>query len=318
MAKKKAKKKAAKKKVAKKPPAKKTKEMLVIINLPYRLTLESLGGVSTLVRFCRREYTKNIVIVANKATMERPAPDVEQQKFFRQLTDQSSQRAPAKLLKVRSVDTCDRWLAGFGQAVDLWPNTDRLCLLPGDFVITQQSIATLRDLLDQTLNPENEMVVGTISADPLSPKQLIDTYATYALLLVWFPHEAKQLIENGISKPRSEFFGISRTLLDYAMNGRWFAYSQTLVILLRYLWWGNLKRKGLISVPLSVGPESGVRSLSEAITQLERIERVLRFMWREKANPEGQLDVREYELLDSRSAAARKLAISVFSTLVAR
>ncbi len=289
----------------------------VVINVSFRLNLNTLlWGIERTVQFCKR-YTDNIIVVADRRTIQGAPSNVKSDSFFMSLLT-PTQESVAKLVEVYSVDTCDRWLGGFGWALESkgWELIQHILLLPGDFEITEESEATFRSLLETASDGDCEIVVGTIKSEPLSTKQLIDTYATYALMLVWFPEEARRLIQNGISKPRSEFFCISKRFLRYVMAQRWFPYEQTLVILLRYLWWENLDRRPIGKVPLIVGAEAGPRDLTEAITQLERMERVMRFMWRERAAMRKQLDMKEYELIDSKSAAARKLAVSVFETLI--
>jgi hypothetical protein len=296
-------------------------ELGIVINFPFRLDLDTLSeGIEEIVYLCQG-HTDKIIAVADKRTIEQAPSDAKENSFFKSLVDLDTKAIP-KLVQVYSVDTCDRWLGGFGWALENkgWESVKHILLLPGDFKIACDTKSTIEELIRETSDDKYEMVVGTIKSELLSSKQLIDTYATYALMLVWFPQDAKTLVQHGILKPRSEFFGLSRRLLEYTMSKRWFPYAQTLVILLRYLWWRreNLKLRPIHNVPISVGPEAGARDLKGAITQLERIERVLRFLWREKMSEENQLDMREYELIDSRSAAARKLAVNVFKTLIER
>ena len=302
-------------------------KLAVVLNLPFVLKQKSVEAVLQTVHHCL-QHTSQVMLVADERTIEGACQDQHLKGIpaYAKFDAMSSGKAPpVKLVRVFSVDTCDRWLAGFGNAIEKCPSADRFCLLPGDFSVPSKDVG---ELLGTACDPKYEIVIGTMQAEllshVLSAKQLIDTYATYALMLVWFPAEARELITNGIVKPRSEFFGISKRFLQIAMENRWFPYAQTLVILLRYIWWRE-EQKGILppqyggigNVRLSVSPEDETmrqRDLPEAITQLERIERVLRFLWREKRS--CALDTREYELIDARSAAARKVAVSVFEALV--
>ena len=81
-----------------------------------------------------------------------------------------------------------------------------------------------------------------------SAKQLIDTYGTYGLLYNWFPAEA-QGIRNITDKPRTEFFAIDYPTLERALiDSRWYAYEQTVMILLQNMS-GKIPVRKITNIP---------------------------------------------------------------------
>jgi hypothetical protein len=131
------------------------------------------------------------------------------------------------------------WLTGLGTAFDvkkdLKEEGDVFWLIPGDY---KYKDSKGKDIFDEMVTIPNtvlarecDLCIGEIDIDTNSSKHLIDTYGTYGLLANWFPNEAQQ-IRKLTSKPRTEFFAVSRSFLRDLLDKRWYAYEQTLVMLL--------------------------------------------------------------------------------------
>jgi hypothetical protein len=208
------------------------------------------------------------------------------------------------------------WYTGLGYAWDQGGPDDVYWLIPGDFnygtPVGQQVLSGIHDLPEIIQELEQDLCVGEIVADHNNPKQLIDTYGTFALLYNWFPVEARE-IRQMTERPRSEFFAIRHGFLGEVLRERWYAYEQTMVILLKAVL--GKKRISRFSVGnLSDLPE-GRESFSSALQQVERAERVLRSVWRER-NQHNQAWPAEYETLAARSSDVRRTAFAVLQNLL--
>jgi hypothetical protein len=220
-----------------------------------------------------------------------------------------------------SVDTCQMWLTGFGKAFDEDnPADDVYWLIPGDFNYAkdrQQSkgmriVEKMKQLPEAVLKHDQDMAIGEISVDINSAKQLIDTYGTYGLLYNWFPHEA-QAIRRITDKPRSEFLAICHSFLREVLRQRWYAYEQTIIILLQAV----IGKKHIH--PIELGDLSdlpqGREKLSAAMQQVERTERALKLFWRERN--ENQSDWAErFKRLDAQSGQIRGAALVILENLL--
>lgn len=188
-----------------------------------------------------------------------------------------------------SVDTCQTWLYAFGSTFNFAKshlkkdeNTSFL-LLPGDFHYSceegEKSLAEVKEAFHSMVNPAYDIVLGELSTRKSDFKEQIDIYGTWRLLQIWFPEKHEELTKV-TTKPRSEFIALSRSFLENQLALRWFPYSQTLVILLRLL---ENRKKDRIKV-FNLGElkeDMPKKPIFEALTQFERIERVLKFLWRE-------------------------------------
>ncbi len=221
------------------------------------------------------------------------------------------------LLESWSVDSCQMWLDGFGKAFDdTKSGEDVYWLIPGDFNYAapegQEVIKELYKLPDAVLNHDQDFCLGEIEVDINSSKQLIDTYGTYGLLYNWFPFEAQE-IRKITSKPRSEFFAIRHSFLREILRQRWFAYEQTIVILLH----GIVGKKRIHTEELTniTDLPQGRDTLSAAMQQVERTERALKLFWREKNEKDGDWpDV--FRKLDSQSEQIRGAALVILENLL--
>ena len=222
----------------------------------------------------------------------------------------------SEVLDLWAVDTCQMWYSGLGAAFERGGPNDVYWLIPGDFnygsTVGQEVLSGLHDLPEIILELEQDICIGEIAADHNNPKQLIDTYGTFALLYHWFPAEAQE-IRRFTERPRSEFFALRHGFLADALRRRWYPYEQTVVMLLQAVF----DKKGISR--FSVGhisdlPE-GRESLTSATLQVERTERVLKALWRE--HHQGDPDwVEQYRQLASTSNQIRHTALIILRNLL--
>jgi hypothetical protein len=216
-----------------------------------------------------------------------------------------------------AVDSCQMWLAGFGKAFDIKvTGEDVYWLIPGDFSYSttpgQKLVAVLPSLPDAVSAHEQDFAVGETKASPNSSKQLIDIYGTYGLLYNWFPQEAQE-IRRITDKPRTEFFAIRHSFLREILRQRWYAYEQTIVILLH----GVIGRKRIHMMPLADVSDlpQGRDTLAAAMTQVERTERVLKLFWRERNEHQADWPDR-FRVLDAQSEQIRGAALVILQNLM--
>lgn len=226
-----------------------------------------------------------------------------------------------------SVDTCQMWLAGIGTAYETGKAGDIYWLIPGDFLYADKNAIdgnTLEKMFGIPLRvnkQENgqtiELSLGRIEVKLNSAKQLIDTYGAYALLYNWFPAEGKgiRLITD---KPRTEFFAISHSYLSEVLEKRWYAYEQTLVILLRYMAGMEPRRKvAVVELGSIADSEADRDTLSSAMMQVERTERVLKLYWREdQLRHEAPEWRHRFRILDRQSEQIRGSALVILEQIL--
>jgi hypothetical protein len=219
------------------------------------------------------------------------------------------------------VDTCQMWLNGLGRAFDA---NDALAavywLIPGDFSFASsegKDVLNRIQELPQYIYDERDvaLALGEIRVPLNSAKQLIDTYGTYGLLYNWFPNEA-QGIRLITDKPRTEFFAISDSYLSYVLSKRWYAYEQTIVLLLHAMS-GSQPIRGIRKVELGSieDEEQGRNRLEGAMQQVERTERVLKLFWRER-HIENRDWREEFRRLDAQSEQVRGAAMIIFEQIL--
>jgi hypothetical protein len=220
------------------------------------------------------------------------------------------------LLDAWCVDTCQMWYAGLGRAYENGGPNDVYWLIPGDFnygtPVGREVLSRLHDLPEICVELQQDLCVGEIATAPGNSKQLIDTYGTFALLYNWFPTEAREIREY-TERPRSEFFAVRHGFLGEMLRQRWFAYEQTVVMLLHAV----LKHKRIARFfvgHISDLPE-GRESLSSALQQVERTERVLKTVWRERHEPRTGW-TEEFRMLESKSEQIRRTAQTVLQNLL--
>lgn len=224
--------------------------------------------------------------------------------------------AHSDILDAWCVDTCQMWYTGLGQAFDRGGAHDVYWLIPGDFnygsTVGKEVLGRLHDLPEIILELDLDLCIGEIATDHNNSKQLIDTYGTFALLYNWFPAEAQALREM-TERPRSEFFAIHHRFLREVLNQRWYAYEQTVVLLLHAVF--SHKQISRFLVGNVTDLPQGRDSLASAIQQVERTERVLKTLWRERhQSRRGWVD--EYRRLEAQSEQVVRTALVVFQNVL--
>lgn len=272
--------------------------------------LESLYGLIAELNTRKETYYRPITVIDRK-THYRLARD----KRFLKFRDQTI--APCSdILDAWCVDTCQMWYSGLGMAYEQGSPNDVYWLIPGDFdygsACGREVLGRLHDLPEICLELAQDVCIGEICTNQHHSKQLIDCHGTFALLYNWFPAEASE-IRQYTERPRSEFFAIRHSFLGEMLLRRWYAYEQTMVLLLHAV----LGRKRITR--FSVGnisdlPE-GRESLASAIQQVERIERVVKSLWRERHGT-GPGWAEHYRKLEAQSAEVRRAAVIVLEKLL--
>lgn len=215
------------------------------------------------------------------------------------------------------VDTCQMWYSGLGLAYERGQPGDVYWLIPGDFnygtAAGREVLSRLVDLPEIILELSQDVCIGEIETSHGNSKYLIDTYGTFALLYNWFPAEAQEIREY-TERPRSEFFALSHEFLGQMLRRRWYAYEQTVVTLLHAVFDDRRISRFFVG-QVSDLPE-GRESLASAIQQVERTERVLKTLWRERnqVRPGWSED---YLRLEVRSEQVRRTAHTLLENLLA-
>ena len=256
------------------------------------------------------EYARPITVIDRK-THWAMAEDESFLKFRKKTVARHSD-----ILDVWCVDTCQMWYSGLGMAFERGSPEDVYWLIPGDFnygtAVGQEVLGRLHDLPEIILELHQDVCIGEIATDHNNSKQLIDTYGTFALLYNWFPSEAQE-IRQFTERPRSEFFAVCHNFLREALMRRWFAYEQTVVILLQAVF--SHKRISRFFVGHISDLPEGRESLAAALQQVERTERVLKTLWRERNQPKpGWAD--QYRVLEAKSEQIRRTAMNILENLL--
>src|SRR5262245_41363760 len=214
------------------------------------------------------------------------------------------------------VDTCQMWYSGLGMAFEKGGPDDVYWLIPGDFnygtAVGKEVLGRLHDLPEIIVELQQDLSIGEIATDPNNSKQLIDTYGTFALLYNWFPSEAQE-IRQYTERPRSEFFAIRHGFLSEVLRQRWYAYEQTVVMLLQAV--STNKRISRFFVGNISDLPEGRESFASAMQQVERTERVLKSLWRERNLPTANWAER-YQALEIQSEQVLRTALSILQNLL--
>jgi hypothetical protein len=259
----------------------------------------------------KQQYARPLTVIDRKTHYA-----MERNKSFLEFRENTVAKY-SDILDEWCVDTCQMWYAGLGKAFERGENDDVYWLIPGDFdyggMVGQEVLGGLHNLPEIIVDLDKDFSIGEITADHSNPKQLIDTYGTFALLYNWFPTEARE-IRQYTERPRSEFFAIRHGFLRDVLGKRWYAYEQTVVILLEAVF-GKKRITRFCVGNISDLPE-GRESVASALQQVERTERVLKALWRERNQPgPGWID--RYRVLESQSDQIRRTALAIFENLLA-
>ncbi|MGA2177522.1 MAG: hypothetical protein ABSH38_21315 [Verrucomicrobiota bacterium] len=214
------------------------------------------------------------------------------------------------------VDTCQMWYSGLGLAFERGGPNDVYWLIPGDFnygaSVGQEVLERLHDLPEIILELDQDLCIGEIAAAHNQSKQLIDTYGTFALLYNWFPAQARE-IRQFTERPRSEFFALRHSFLAEVLAHRWYPYEQTVVMLLHAAF-GHRSISRFFVGDISDLPE-GREPLSAIWQQVERTERVLKSLWRER-HLDRRNWIEQYRVLEIRSEQIRRAALTTLENLL--
>jgi len=258
----------------------------------------------------RRRYARPITVIDRKTShAQRRAA------AFRAFRERIRSRC-GEIMDAWCVDTCQMWYAGLGAAFERGKAGDVYWLIPGDFNYGSHAghevLGRLHDLPEIILELDQDVCVGEIETDFNNPKHLIDTYGTFALLYNWFPAEAQE-IRQYTEQPRSEFLAVRHEFLGEVLTRRWYPYEQTLVTLLRAVFRQRRISRFFVG-NISDLPE-GRESLASALQQVERTERVLKTLWRDRheADPDW---VQRYRELEAHSERVRRTALTILQNLL--
>ncbi len=215
------------------------------------------------------------------------------------------------------VDTCQMWYTGLGHAFETGGDDDVYWLIPGDFnygtAVGHEVLGRLHDLPEICLELEQDICIGEIATDHNNSKQLIDTYGTFALLYNWFPAEAQE-IRQYTERPRSEFFAVRHNFLREVLKHRWYAYEQTVVMLLHAVFERRRISRFFVG-NISDLPE-GRESFASAIQQVDRTERVIKSLWRERHQKASPGWTESYRVLEAQSEQIRRTAQVLLQNLL--
>lgn len=272
--------------------------------------LEHLYGLVARLDDDRETYARPITVVDCK-TRQAMAKSSRHVRFAEKTAARHSD-----VIDAWCVDTCQMWYTGLGEAFQRGRKGDTYWLIPGDFNygshLGQEVLSQLHDLPEICDELDQDLCIGEIHAEHNHSKQLIDDYGTFALLYNWFPKEA-QAIRECTERPRSEFLAVRHSFLDQLLHRRWYAYEQTVVMLLHAMF--DHKNISRFFVGHITDLPEGRDSLSSAMQQVERTERVLKTMWREQHHKKAGWS-KEYRLIESQSEQVRRTALILLEHLL--
>jgi hypothetical protein len=260
---------------------------------------------------------------ADKRTYARPITVMDRKTHYRMAEDagfltfkKETVARHSDVLDAWCVDTCQMWYSGLGLAFERGAPGDVYWLIPGDFnygaAVGQGVLSRLHDLPEIILELDQDLCIGEIATDHCNSKQLIDTYGTFGLLYNWFPAEAQE-IRQYTERPRSEFFAVRHAFLAEVLARRWYPYEQTVVMLLQAVF--DHKRIARFFVGNISDLPEGRECFDSALQQVERTERVLKSVWRERnAGQPGWID--KYYALALRSEPVRRGALIVLQNML--
>jgi hypothetical protein len=272
--------------------------------------LEALYGLVAKLKSDQETYNAPLTVMDRKThyAMERKKGFLE---FRKNVVGRHSE-----ILDCWCVDTCQMWYTGLGHAFEKGQPGDVYWLIPGDFnygaKVGQEVLGRLHDLPEIVIELNQDFCIGEIAADHCNSKQLIDTYATFALLYNWFPAES-QTIRQFTERPRSEFFAIRHEFLREMLMRRWYAYEQTVVMLLQAVSTDKSLSRFFVGHITDL-PEEG-ESFASALAQVERTERVLKAFWRERNQSRKDWAV-QYRTLELQSEQIRRTAQTILENLL--
>jgi len=287
-----------------------------VIIFPFRPSedashLAELYGLATRLADAPETYARPLTVLDSKTR----AAFAGNRRFARLL--EGTVAARSEVVEAWCVDTCQMWYTGLGLAYERGKPGDVYWLIPGDFdygsPLGRDVLSRLHDLPEICVELGQDICVGEIATDHNHPKQLIDTYGTFALLYNWFPQEGRE-IRQYTERPRSEFFAVGHDFLGEMLTRRWYAYEQTVVMLLHAVSSGRRLSRFFVG-NISDLP-GGRETVASAIQQVERTERLLKSLWRERNEGRPQW-LADYRLLEDQSDRIRRSALIILESLLA-
>jgi hypothetical protein len=260
---------------------------------------------------------------ADKTTYARPITVMDRKTFYaaqwsKPFLDfrKNTVAGCSDILDAWCVDTCQMWYTGLGAASETGNDNDIYWLIPGDFSygndVGKEVLSHLHDLPEIIAELNDDVCIGEITSGHNDHKQLIDVYGTFALLYHWFP-EVAQDIRKVTERPRSEFLALRHGFLRETMLQRWYPYEQTLVILLTAVL--NNKKISRFSVGDITDLPQGKETLDSALQQVERTERVLKMLWRERN--QGSKDwIDSFHRMEQESEQVRRTAMIILQNVL--
>jgi len=300
---------------AKKLPASPQGKIHPVVIYPFRQpgSYSDLEGLYEMVARLNKEkdkYARPITVIDRKTTAA-----LEGNRTFHDFRKHTIARH-SDILDAWCVDTCQMWYSGLGMAFDRGKPDDVYWLIPGDFnygsATGKEVLSRLHDLPEICMELQQDICVGEITTDHAHPKELIDSYGTFALLYNWFPTEAQE-IRGYTERPRSEFFAVRHGFLREMLRQRWYAYEQTMVMLLQAVF--AEKHIARFEVGRICDLPEGRESLASVMQQVERTERVLKTLWRERHQPMSGW-VEQYRGLEAQSDQVRRTALITLQSLL--
>lgn len=260
---------------------------------------------------------------ADKTTYARPLTVIDRKTHYANAANKDyaafrkGRVAPhSDILDAWCVDTCQMWNTGLGAAFERGGANDVYWLIPADFnygsTVGQEVLGRLHDLPEICVELEQDICVGEIATDHNNSKQIIDTYGTFALLYTWFPAQAQE-IRQFTERPRSEFFAVRHSFLNEVLRQRWYAYEQTVVMLLQAA--AGRKRISQFFVGHITDVPEGGESFASALQQVERTERVLKSLWRDWHHHEPGWTER-YRAMEAQSEQVVRTALGILQNLL--
>ena len=216
-----------------------------------------------------------------------------------------SREKKVKTHNVWSVDSCQMWLAGWGHIIDRYPESSRIVQVPGDIENIEDETDFFIDIHNFVKASGDNFIIGDFeTGDRYGAKELIDTYGIYPLLANWFPNVFKEIRGFHLRRPRSEFLNVETTTLKEFLKYKKFAYEQTLNMIIRAwdfekdTWQAKIKRPGIARLGI-IKDDSKFRQYGGCLNQIERTERLLKYLWREihepRATGDDQQDEQKYK-----------------------
>ena len=282
-----------------------------------------------LIDTCNKVFrNQSHLVVINKDTINKGKADA-----FRN-HPRTKAKEEFEVFEVWAVDTCQMWLSGWGYLLDksIQEGISRIVLLPGDVDAVGDGSEKVKffNLLKEfiLLGDPYDIIIGDFTTKGrFEAKDLIDKYGTYALMANWFPEIAQKTLMLPLNHPRSEFLNIKVDVLHSLLSYRKFAYEQTVNMLIHS--WDFQKKNWKYEIHIhhmgEFSDDGSFRQYRECVNQIERIERMLKLLWREVKDPslkktyqssEYQAFIDRYHILDQESTAIRESSRIIIRNLL--